>query len=546
MKKLLPIIILIVLSACAKDEIIIKHHDTVLDTIKVDYMSKLRDRATQTVYDTIRSVYYDTVRNYLNDTLWTNQTITKYDTITTYTTQTKYDTVWTYKTVTKYDTVWTYNTTIKYDTIQVKVNDTVWTYKTITKYDTIKVRVNDTVWSYDVKIKYDTIKLTVNDTIWTYKTETKYDTIQVTVYDTITITINPPNYYTIKYIIDPLSGIEKTDIIEKGEKYNIKADVQRDGYRFIFWNTQEDGLGIPYEKGEEINVTEDMVLYGIWAKDEGISVNDLNNYLSTFKRGDTAYVRIKDISPNITKIKEALDNYKNIKVKLYLEDCLGISEIPEASFSNCTNLISITIPNSVTKIADFAFHNTETGRSNLSEVILPNHLEEIGQYAFVHCTKLEHIDLPETISKIGNDAFEDCPFKELTIPANLKEITTSSFASLTSLETLTIQEGVEIIGENAFWNCNNLTSVSIPKSVKMIGTNAFGRCNLKSLILNSTIPPTIPANEKPGIGLYRYYSGPSSIQYIYDGTTIYVPQAVLEKYLNWSGWKELADYIIWY
>lgn len=73
------------------------------------------------------------------------------------------------------------------------------------------------------------------------------------------------------------------------------------------------------------------------------------------------------------------------------------------SFIGLTNLKSIQIPASVTKINDYAFSNC----ANLKSVSFEesSQLKTIGQEAFKNCTKLSVIDIPVG-AFVGNRAFE--------------------------------------------------------------------------------------------------------------------------------------------
>jgi len=67
------------------------------------------------------------------------------------------------------------------------------------------------------------------------------------------------------------------------------------------------------------------------------------------------------------------------------------------SFRECHNLTSVTIPNSVTFIEDYAF----SGCSGLTSVTIPNSVTSIGNYAFYYCCGLIEMinesSVPQTI-----------------------------------------------------------------------------------------------------------------------------------------------------
>lgn len=79
-----------------------------------------------------------------------------------------------------------------------------------------------------------------------------------------------------------------------------------------------------------------------------------------------------------------------------------IITIPDNCFSSCSNLHSISLPNSITEIGPSAFANTK-----LANITLPNSLTTIGSSAFAN-TKLDQIVLPNSLTTIGSSAFFKC------------------------------------------------------------------------------------------------------------------------------------------
>jgi hypothetical protein len=72
-------------------------------------------------------------------------------------------------------------------------------------------------------------------------------------------------------------------------------------------------------------------------------------------------------------------------------------------FRDCTELHSIIIPNTVTTIEQFAFHN-----SGLQSINFPSSITTINQYTFAQCSELTSVNIPNTITKICRSAFADC------------------------------------------------------------------------------------------------------------------------------------------
>ena len=163
-----------------------------------------------------------------------------------------------------------------------------------------------------------------------------------------------------------------------------------------------------------------------------------------------------------------------------------VTSIGMSAFNDCSDLISVTIPNSVTSIGSSAFY----GCSALTSVTIPNSVTTIWNAAFGNCSSLTSIEIPNSVTEIWGDAFAGCSsLKSLTIPNNIKSIKWETFYGCTSLTEVTIPSSVTKIEYNAFSGCSGLTKITIPSSVTSIGQNAFRDCT-GELNVNCKIPST--------------------------------------------------------
>ncbi|MDE7070926.1 MAG: leucine-rich repeat domain-containing protein [Clostridia bacterium] len=77
-----------------------------------------------------------------------------------------------------------------------------------------------------------------------------------------------------------------------------------------------------------------------------------------------------------------------------------VKEIGGSAFYHCNNIVSVVIPEGITKIGNSAFLG-----SSITSVELPNSLEQIGYMAFALCMELKSVYIPASVQQIGIGAF---------------------------------------------------------------------------------------------------------------------------------------------
>jgi hypothetical protein len=127
----------------------------------------------------------------------------------------------------------------------------------------------------------------------------------------------------------------------------------------------------------------------------------------------------------------------------------SVTFIGNAAFSNCTSLKSITVPfvgssANAGKHTTFGYifgdpnnnDNASYVPSSLTTVIITGGTH-IDNKAFYQCTNIESITLPDTLVHIGSNAFESCTSLEsIEIPASVNYIGRYAFESCPSLESV--------------------------------------------------------------------------------------------------------------
>ena len=192
-----------------------------------------------------------------------------------------------------------------------------------------------------------------------------------------------------------------------------------------------------------------------------------------------------------------------------------VTAIGKLAFYEHKDIISITIPNGVKEIRQWAFRDC----TGLTTVNFPDSLTTIGSQTFMYCEKLANIKLPDSVSRIEGSAFYYCEsLTSVHIPKNTTEIESSAFAgcNLTSLtvdpqnpvyysdgnciierdtaalvqgcSASVIPQGIKTICEYAFYVCRGLTDINIPFGVEKIGRSAFDSCeNLTNIALPDSV-----------------------------------------------------------
>ena len=163
------------------------------------------------------------------------------------------------------------------------------------------------------------------------------------------------------------------------------------------------------------------------------------------------------------------DTYINIPPEL-----LGntVNVIGASSFSDNTNITSVTLPDTIVLIGSYAFNKC----SSLQDITFPNsNLNKIISGAFQDCDSLVNIDLSKT---------------------SIKMVDNQLFARCDNLESVILPETVETIESFAFYNCPILNTIVIPKAVNSISSSAFkGSTNVKFICYENSYAHTYAVDK---------------------------------------------------
>ena len=182
-----------------------------------------------------------------------------------------------------------------------------------------------------------------------------------------------------------------------------------------------------------------------------------------------------------------------------------LTRLPEVMFSGCTSLAGITIPDNITTIGYSAFSgckaltsiyipaNVTTIESNgfsnctaLEKVITP----DIAAWCGISYTGNNAESNPLTYAHhlFVGDNESNTEVTDLVVPDGVEEIKSFAFYDFTAMTSLTLPSSVKKLGNNAFHSCTGLTEVTLPEGVEDIGRGVFdGSTALTTLSLPSTL-----------------------------------------------------------
>ncbi len=170
--------------------------------------------------------------------------------------------------------------------------------------------------------------------------------------------------------------------------------------------------------------------------------------------------------------------------------------ISGSAFSSCSNLATVTIPESVATIGNGAFNgcnsltNAEFASiSSLCGIVFENYDANPLYYVhrlYIGGKEMTELSIPNTVTAIGNYAFSGCNnLKSLFIPNSVKSIGVNAFDGCKSLKSLTIPKNVEYVGDNAFNYCDSLTAVTTESNADFSKTAiTFKNGDLRYKVLN--------------------------------------------------------------
>ena len=309
-----------------------------------------------------------------------------------------------------------------------------------------------------------------------------------------------PNEYTVTLVTGEEGSLEETTrVVKYGQKPELPTVLATNQGSMIFfggWYSEPNGKGFQYadENGVATGVwfeTQDMILYADWW--HGLKYEE---------------VRMQNDSIDATgyqvSMGEDISMFDSIKIPVEHngKPVLGLAS---NAFMNCSNLVSIDVPETIQDIVFGTGGTYATGSSfyycsNLRSVnIYPVSAEEYPQYAsydrnyssdngviiydnanngrevkFVPKGLTGTYSIPQGVTTIPTRAFYQTELAKVIIPTSVTKIDSEAFLSTSFLKEVEFAAPKEGIGEplaiaaNAFKYCYGLTEIALPARIEKL------------------------------------------------------------------------------
>ncbi|MBO4507717.1 MAG: leucine-rich repeat protein, partial [Spirochaetaceae bacterium] len=228
----------------------------------------------------------------------------------------------------------------------------------------------------------------------------------------------------------------------------------------------------------------------------GTSISNITESSTVVLTGTISSDNWSDINESL---QDLADEHSDVKVAIDLSGVTNLTTLPVTSFMGCTNLESVTLPDTLTSIANgsctwdsansvYNYTGAFYGCTSLTSVELPDGLTTIGTSAFCGCENLESINLPSGLTTIGKNAFEGCSsLSSVDIPDTVTRINDMAFKGCSSITEVELPDTMTYIGQHAFMNCTNLAEVNIPSGVTTLYQSAFANTAITSIEIPNTV-----------------------------------------------------------
>lgn len=136
-----------------------------------------------------------------------------------------------------------------------------------------------------------------------------------------------------------------------------------------------------------------------------------------------------------------------------------------SSGESCTG--AVTIDATATSMANAAFVG-----SLMTSITLPNSITKIPDYAFAEASKLTKVELGNAVTSVGTGAFRSTGIVSISLPSSLRTLDNYVFLG-SAITSLIIPVGTTTVGLSLFQSSLVFTTVTIPSTITYMHPNAL-------------------------------------------------------------------------
>ena len=214
----------------------------------------------------------------------------------------------------------------------------------------------------------------------------------------------------------------------------------------------------------------------------------------------------------VTSIEGVFKDNASIRSFHELQYFTALTALPANAFSNCSQLLAVTLPAGINTLGENAFSGCaaltaidvvgqNASFTSVDGVLFSKDLATLLRYPGA---KGASYAVPEGTVAVGREAFSECAIQEVTFPASLTTIEPYAFAQCEQLEKLELPEGFTTLSEWAFYGCSQLIEVYLPSTLSHIGEGVFSECSSIINVFSQILSPTPIADNTFDIEVYVY------------------------------------------
>ena len=333
--------------------------------------------------------------------------------------------------------------------------------------------------------------------------------------DGYTVEINGEEYKTKN------NSLDLFEITNKYGSYEIRvaADSVTEGVLSSDWSeqtsltlTMPDWFGfLPTDDGKgweavviDATKAQGKVIIPAYAQDKAVvevSFKGCTGLTGVIFPDTVEYISGFENCQNLTRVRWSA-GLKKIKLGAFDGTALETLVLPEGveilenAFKNCTELKSVSLPSTLTKIGNSYGVPPFSGCHSLESIEIAEGNEVYASDGNCIMRKADNTlvlglkasKIPSYTEHIGSHAFRDSGAESIALPEGVTSIEDYAFAHNDRLKEITLPQSLTSIGKAVFFWCAALGKIAIPDGVTSVGDNAFSTCiSLKELALGAEL-----------------------------------------------------------